>query len=33
MANCFPVEDPEMPPIAHTAILKSVVDPCMAQLL
>jgi hypothetical protein len=33
MANCFPLEDPEMSPITCTATLRSVVNPCMAQLL
>jgi len=33
MANCFPLEDPEMPAIACTEISRSVVDPRMAQLL
>jgi hypothetical protein len=33
MANCFPLEDPEMSAVACTEILRSVVDPCKAQLL
>jgi hypothetical protein len=33
MANCFPLEDPEMSAIACAEILRDVVDPCMGQLL